>query len=484
MRQLQNIFLVFVSISLLFSTNVKSVHAIEDWFNNLEKIIEEEQGLVGATFGISVRSAKTGKPIFDYDGNRRLKPASNMKLFTAAAALSNLGETYQFKTELKTNGSINWNWLHGDLYIIGKGDPTLQKKDIDEMVIQLKDKGVRVISGNLIADDTWYDSIRYPVDLPWSDETMSYGSQISALTFSADQDFNTGNILIEVSPGSLDKVGLVQTFPQSEDITIINLTKTVRARDKKNVRIERIHGKSDIVVKGSIPMQACKEIFLLPVWEPTKHTISLFKQSLKEQNIRLLGDILFEEAPVATSTITSHLSIPLSELLIPFMKYSNNNHAEVLVKEMGKHTLLDGSWHSGLIVLKNELAKLGLKNETLIIRDGSGISHVNLITPNQVTRLLYEVQKEQWFETFLKSLPISGSSTKLEAGTFGQRFTHIPIGKLSAKTGTLSTVSSLSGYVEKEKGESLIFSIMINNLGEGINAKEIEDKIVAALIEQ
>ncbi|WP_404802425.1 D-alanyl-D-alanine carboxypeptidase/D-alanyl-D-alanine endopeptidase [Bacillus shivajii] len=467
---------------ILSSNNVYANDSEQYLQDELNQLIQEEPHLNGGLTGISIRSASTGETLYEHNGDVRMRPASNMKLFTAAAALSVLGEDYQFKTEIRTDGKREENVLKGNLYLKGFGDPTLLIEDLNQMAKDIVNSGIKIIEGDMIGDDSRYDDVRLSPDLIWSDEYAYYGSQISALTLSPNKDFASGTISVEVSPGG--KVGdpvNIQLSNKTSDINIINEAVTTSPDGETGLTIDRKHGSNTIIVKGFLPIEAKLEKELIAVWEPTQFVLDLFKQELEKQGINVLRTAKVGVTPKDTITLTSHRSIPLSELLIPFMKLSNNGHAEVLVKEMGKIEKGEGSWEKGLEVLNEQLSKLDVNSDTLVIRDGSGISHVNLIPANEISKLLYHIQKEKWFPVFLKSLPVTGNSDRMIGGTLRRRMESLNV---KAKTGTLSTVSSLSGYVETPKGNTLIFSILLNHLLDEDKGKEIEDKIVEIIANQ
>lgn len=355
---------------------------------------------------------------------------------------------------------------------------------MNKLAIQLKQSGIKTIKGDIIADDSWFDGVRYSIDLPWSDEQNYYGAQISALTLSPDKDFDAGTVIIEVLPAKqIEEKATISVQPNNNYVKIVNKVKTVSADSKEDILIERKHGTNTIIIKGDMPVGSKSTREWISVWEPTNYVLELFKQSLQEHGVKLKGKPRVGKAPNEITKLYTHHSMPLSELLIPFMKLSNNGHAESLVKELGKVSTGEGSWEKGLEIVKQELANLGVNTDTLVLRDGSGISHVNLVPANEISRLLYEVQKEPWFPVFLQSFPVSGSKEKLLGGTLRYRMTESPsVGKVIAKTGTISTVSSLSGYIDTKSGERYIFSILLNNLVDDKRGKEIEDQICTILL--
>lgn len=494
-RLKRNLFIFPLVILIAFIPNVHvkaplaHVHAMEkrgSLSEQLNQLLNNDPILKGAIAGVSIRSAETGQVLYDHFGNIRLRPASNMKLLTAAAALSALGENYRFTTEILSNGRLQGTTLQGNLFLKGKGDPTLLKKDFNAMASDIRKKGIKVINGDLIGDDTWYDNVRLSTDLMWSDETSYYGAQVSALTASPDEDFDAGTVIVEVKPGGgIGSNAIATVTPQTNYVKIINHAVTVSPDSRKELTIERQHGSNTITIKGTIPVKSSTTKEWIAVWEPTRYALDLFKQSLAENGIKLGGMVKTGVATDDAQILMTHKSMPLKQLLIPFMKLSNNGHAETLVKEMGRVIKGEGSWDKGIKVMKAQLSKLGLHANSLVIRDGSGISHIDLVPAGEISSLLFAAKKQKWYHSYLHSLPVAGEGDKMVGGSLRYRMKSAPLkGNVKAKTGTLSTVTSLSGYVKTNSGKELIFSILLNNLTDESKGKDIEDKICAILVNQ
>lgn len=452
--------------------------------SEINQILQDER-LDGALAGVSIREAGTGERIYDHFGDIRLIPASNMKLFTAAAAFETLGEDFRFSTEIHTDGALKGKMLKGNLYLKGKGDPTLLQGDFEQFAQELKSQGIKKIKGDLIGDDTWYDDVRLSEDITWKDEVYYYGAQVSALTASPNEDYDAGSLIVEVNPGeSAGSEPKVSLSPETDYVTIINRAKTVPADQAKTVSISREHGTNRIVVEGNIPAEGSRTREWIAVDEPSGYALDLFENALLAEGIEWAGkhSMKMGTTPANSTLLLEHESMTLAEFSIPFMKLSNNGHAEVLVKEMGRAVQGEGSWEAGLEVMENVAGTLGVNTDTILLRDGSGMSHVNLIPVNEISQLLYGVQNKPWFDSYLNALPVAGNTERFVGGTLRNRMKETAAqNNVQAKTGSLTAVSSLSGYATTKDGKTLIFSIIINN--DLASVTPIEDAIATAIAE-
>ncbi|WP_026314604.1 D-alanyl-D-alanine carboxypeptidase/D-alanyl-D-alanine endopeptidase [Heyndrickxia acidiproducens] len=479
--------LLCIPSSKYISTHADASTGGETLARKMQPLLQAEP-LRGAIAGISVRSARTGEILYESNGHIRLRPASNMKLLTAAAALEVLGKDYRFRTKVFHSGPVRNHRLEGNLYIQGGGDPSLLKTNFDQWAGQLKKQGISRISGDLVADDSRYDNVRYSLDLPWSDEDKYYGAQISALTASPNTDFDAGTVIIDVSPADqIGKKAALRVTPDTGYVTVDNQIVTVQNGEQHDddIIINRVHGTNHFAASGTITADTANVRHWKAVWDPSLYALSLFKKSLTEKGITIEGGLKRGAVPKQAEPILTHESQPLFRLLVPFMKLSNNTIAEMLVKEIGKVQTREGSWEKGLHIVKEKTAVLGADPDQMLIRDGSGVSHVDLIPANEITKLLYNVQRKDWFQAYLDALPVAGEKARMKGGTLRERLVNTPAsGHVFAKTGSITSVSSLSGYVHTKSSGTLIFSILINQILDEEQAKDVEDQIVSMLREQ
>jgi D-alanyl-D-alanine carboxypeptidase/D-alanyl-D-alanine-endopeptidase (penicillin-binding protein 4) len=438
--------------------------------------------LAGAQAGVVVVDTTTGETLYDRNGERRLVPASNTKLLTSTAALELLGPGHRFTTDVKADGQRRAGLVSGDLYLRGGGDPTLLATDYDALAAQVAADGVRVVTGNLVADDTRYDNTRLGPDWTWDDESYYYAAQVSALTVAPDTDYDAGNVIVHAAPAAdAGSPPVITMTPPNGYLHIDNRAETV-ADGKTTISFERVHGGNTIVVTGQIAVGDAEASDWMTVWEPTGYAADVFSAALRRHGVRVLGrTVLGQATPADATTVAHHDSMTLAELMVPFLKLSNNGHAEVLTKEIGRVLSGSGTWSAGLSAISEYVADAGMDTGTLRQRDGSGLSRRNLIPPAAFVDLLAAVRAEPWFDTWYAALPIAGNAERFVGGTLRSRMRGTPAANnVHAKTGSLTGVSGLSGYVTDADGRVLAFSIVLNNYLTS-SVKSLEDQIAIAL---
>jgi D-alanyl-D-alanine carboxypeptidase/D-alanyl-D-alanine-endopeptidase (penicillin-binding protein 4) len=443
---------------------------VADLTQDINQILSDSR-LTIARAGVVVKSATTGEELYATDAGKLLTPASNAKLFTSAAAVETLGLGYRFPTTVLNGGRKVGSVLTGDLVLRGTGDPTMLAEDYDALAAEVAAAGIKVVTGKLVADDTWFDGQRLGNDWSWDDETAYYAAPISALTASPDRDYDAGSVIVSVAADG-GKVK-VSTTPETDYLKIVN---KATAGAETDVLIERQHGTRTVVITGTVadPYQEW-----VAVDDPTAYVSALFRKSLAKHGVKVLGPTVAGAAPSGAKELAKHESMTLGELLVPFMKLSNNIHAEILTKAMGRKAANQGTWSAGLKVSTDFAKANGV--QLINMRDGSGLSRRDGFSPSSIVQLLSAVRGKPWFTTWYESLPIAGNAERFVGGTLRSRMRNTPAANnVHAKTGSLTGVTALSGYVTSAEGEPLIFSIMLNQYLSG-SPKDIEDKIAVRL---
>ncbi|MDT5039115.1 MAG: hypothetical protein QOE51_100 [Actinoplanes sp.] len=440
--------------------------------------------LAGSVVGLQVRDAATGGVVYSHNPDLRVIPASNEKLMTSAAALEVLGTGYKFHTVTSYSGAKSGTTVSGNVYLRGQGDPTMTYAQYDALAVAVANAGIKKFTGGLVADDSWFDHVPLGLDWSWQDETYADTAAISALTVAADANFDTGAISVQSKPGSATGQPAALTIvPANSVVKIVNKTTTGAAGSTDTVTATRAHGTNTVTVTGSSPLKASAAgIDLVSVLDPTQLAAGVFRDALKRHGVTVTGSTTVGSTPSSVKTITDHASIPLSQLLPPFLKLSNNGHAELLTKAMGraKSPSSAGSWSTGLAAGRTALQSLGVNTSVISMGDGSGLSRRDWLTTGQVSALLTAAQSRPWFASWYAALPIAGDPDPMVGGTLSSRMRGTPAaGNVHAKTGTMTAVNALSGFVTDATGRKLVFSSISNNALS--NVSDILDSAAVAM---
>ncbi|MFV2118922.1 D-alanyl-D-alanine carboxypeptidase/D-alanyl-D-alanine-endopeptidase [Streptomyces sp. Act-28] len=439
--------------------------------------------LDGGAAGVVVADAATGATLYQRNGGDRLVPASNTKIPTSVAAMALLGPDHRFRTEVLAAGRRHAGTLHGDLYLRGTGDPTTLAADYDRLAAGVAAAGIRRVTGRLVADDTRFDTARLGRSWAADDESSYYSAQISALTLAPDTDYDSGTVIVEAAAaGTPGERPVVTLTPRNDYVRVDNRATTVGGGRPDTLSVERAHGTNTLVISGEIPVGASPTKEWITVDEPTGYATAVFADALAARGVRVEGPTrLGLRTPASARPVAAHDSMPLRQLMHPFMKLSNNMHAEALTKAIGYATSGSGSWDAGLSAITGYLEEEGVDTARSRQVDGSGLSRMNLFPADRLAGLLLAVQDAPWYADWYASLPVACDPDRAVGGTLRRRMCDTPAAlNARAKTGTLTGASALSGYVTDAAGRRLVYSVVLNNhLASSV--KDIEDAIVVTL---
>jgi serine-type D-Ala-D-Ala carboxypeptidase/endopeptidase (penicillin-binding protein 4) len=340
---------------------------------------------------------------------------------------------------------------------------------------------VKSVQGDLIADDTWFDAVRVPSHWDPTDLQFSYAAQTSALTIAPNDDFDAGSVNVSVAPGAEGEPVKVALAPATHVVKIDNRAVTGKAGSPSTLSVNRDNGTNTIVVSGSYPVGGSTYTTLRTVENPSLYAADVFRTALKAHGVQVKGTTERGRTPKGSATLAIRASMPLSKLMVPFLKLSNNMIAEILVKAIGREKKHSGSWTAGLPVVKQYARAQGVPAARLKNADGSGLSRENRTTAQDISTMLGKARSARWFAGWYAALPIAGDPDRLVGGTLTSRMRNTPAaGNVHAKTGTLTGATALSGYVTDASGRPLVFSVVLNGY-QGGAPKDIEDKIAVRL---
>jgi len=421
----------------------------------------------------------SGRVIASRHAEQLFMPASNTKLLVAAAAAALLPPGFFVTTSLYAGGAVTDGVLRGDLVLYGRGDPTLSQRcyagdttqagvcqrdaaePLRRLARQLRAAGVSAVTGDLVGDGSWFEpTLVHPAwevyDLNWW-----YAAPVSGLGV-----YDNAVSVIHAGGSAIGAPAVIQVVPTVEGVVLDNRTRTVEDTAPQTLDYTRIPGTLTIVAEGTVrrSTRATTQYFALP--DPNYYTAAIFRRILAEEGITIAGitrsttDSLATRALRQGPPLAELRSRPVEDWLYPVLNSSQNWFAEMLLKQLGRQLAGDGSWRAGNAIIRRFLVdSVRVDSTQFRVVDGSGLSAQNLVTPLAFAQILRWIRRHPRYEAFAAGLPLSG-----ERGSLRNRFLDTPLaGRVRAKTGSISSVNSLSGYIEQPGRPPVIFSIQANH---------------------
>jgi serine-type D-Ala-D-Ala carboxypeptidase/endopeptidase (penicillin-binding protein 4) len=460
--------------------------------NRISEILQKAE-LAPAMVSVKVTSLETGRVLFEENAAKLLRPASNMKIYTVAAALDRLSPDYRFTTSIYAPARPDASGvIRGDLTVYGRGDPSLAArfnngdyfKGINDLASQIVAAGVKRVEGDLVGDESYFVGPKYGAGWEWEDLTWYYGAEITSLTV------NDNALDLFVKPGpAVGQQASVITGPPDPLLTISNRVTTVPKGSRREISVYRGLAENTITITGSIPIDDRGYTGGIGISHPAKLFIYLLRTSLAQRGVTITGQSRTLEAQTSGRTydppnvyaqtsltinskgslveIATQQSPTFNLIASQTLKPSQNLYTELILRTLGKVMPPDAtignntqtSESLGLEAVKSFLRTAGIRPESLVLDDGSGLSRNDMITADASVQLLTFMSKHRYSNVFRDALPIAGVD-----GTLRNRMRGTPAeNNVRAKTGSLSSAASLSGYVTTAAGERLAFAIMVNN---------------------
>ena len=447
----------FILIFILFASGcakhvpqtVTSVPVQRDRLTELQTQLDHLFGNAdfnNAFWGVAVQSVNSGEMLYQQNAGKLLMPASNMKIVTAAAALKILGPDFVYETKISAQNPIENGKLAGDLVVTGNGDPTLAPEQLQSWAAQLKQSGLQEIDGDLVGDDSAFEQDRLGFGWSWDDLAYYYATETSALQFAE----NAITVTLTANP---DGTIAVLKEPQTSYIQV-NQTVQVQSGTEPTVHWTYKPETKTIYATGTLPPDG-KDYGGFAIDDPAAYLVQCFKEALEANGIVVHGTARSSHQKIsAGSLLIDQKSPPLTDMLRVLLKRSQNLYAETLLKTLG-----NGKTEDGIQAAQAALNTLGVSENSLIMKDGSGLSRYNYVTPLALVTCLRKLYQEDSSAVFYNALPIAGVD-----GTLKSRMKQTSAeNNVRAKTGSIENVRALSGYVRTKDDELLVFSILANN---------------------
>ena len=434
-----------------------------------------------AHWGVLVVDAVSGDTVLERNADKLFIAASNLKLATIIAALDILGPDYRWETRVRARP--DGAGVADRVVVTGGGDPTMDRPTfdpataaLDAIADSLMEWGLRRLEGPIVVEQSAFDStLTHPAweafDLDWY-----YAAPVAPFAVLS------GAIPIVVTPGVEGGLATVDVLAPRGLVGLDAAIRTVAGEDDWDDELRRLPGDS-LVLRGTIGAGSGPDTSWIAQTEPGVFAGRALLRELGTHGVATVDSVVVSRSPVAEpgrATIDfTWRSPPLVEILVRPLEHSDNWVTEMILKTLGAEADGDGSWSGGTAVVERYLADLGVPEGSVYMRDGSGLSAQDLLTPTALVTLLRHARERPWYPAFLAALPEPGTPD----GTLEDRLAGHE-DRVSAKTGSLRHVNTLSGYVRTESGRVLLLSIMTNASGQpGSAVRAAIDRVVEAIIQ-
>lgn len=414
-------------------------------------------------WGVAVRSLKNDELLFSMNSGRMQTPASNQKLITTAVAAEKLGWDFRYTTKIYATGPQNGEDLDGDIVIVSNGDPTINTRHpdrwgaFDAWAKQLYARGIRRVNGQLIGDDNAFAEPGWGFGWAWDDLSLGYGAAVGALQYNENQV----ELLIGpgIEPGSR---AIISVSPPGSGIILNHDVKTVAEGEPTRVSLSRVPGSNMLTVSGQVAIGTPAVTELAAVPNPTILYLNALRATLARNGIFVGGNSLdIDDARLkpdyaASTLLLEDQSPPLKSIIDVCLKFSRNEYAETLLYSLAP-SLSEATPEAGLEVVRETLRSWGVAPELYIARDGSGLSRNDYASPDAFIGLLAHMWKDpRHMEPYRSAMPNASID-----GTLSSRLKQsVAAERVWAKTGSMSNVRSLSGYLMTLDNEPIAFSFM------------------------
>jgi D-alanyl-D-alanine carboxypeptidase/D-alanyl-D-alanine-endopeptidase (penicillin-binding protein 4) len=421
------------------------------------------------TWGILVETID-GETLYSHNARQYITPASNTKLLTTAAALQQLGPQYRIRTAIYQTPD--------GLRIVGAGDPSITQAQLDDLAQQVAAAGIRQID-RLVAEDAYFQGSLYNPHWQWEDVQAAYGAPVNSLIFEEN------SIPLTLFPQNVGQPLRLEWEDAAEGKfwQVDNQTVTVAAGEPEFIELERSLTEPILSVRGQLIAGSQPEATAVAEIDPAQRFVDRLERALVAVGVQVGGtEIVTESVEVGDGVEIAAIESPsLAELVTQVNQESNNLYAEAILRSLGAESdpTHSSSAAAGLEAVQHALTELGVDPSSYTLSDGSGLSRLNAISPEALVQTLQAMAQSPFAATYLDSLPLAG-----ETGTLRNRFAGTPArGNVRAKTGTISGVLALSGYIYPDTPQALVFSIAVNYADRSVGLqREAIDAIVLLLL--